>query len=167
MLYQIPPAINAHQDNSFGIYEIGQSGSGEMLDRFFANYTPRIPAGTRPEQYNIDGGNPNFFPEGGESGNKSCDLFWFYHRLTPSIDLDFQIAYPIVYPLNPTLLESDDYYWAQYSQGYLNDFLDSIDGVIYNNIPFRRSKADSELVILFFYSLWRNRKRSQHGSSVS
>ena len=46
-------------------------------------------------------------------------------------DLDFQISYPIIYPQNSILFQTDDIYYAtgqQPSQGFLNTFLDAIDG---------------------------------------
>ena len=45
-------------------------------------------------------------------------------------DLDFQISYPIIYPQNSILFQTDDpVYEANYSyQGFLNNFLDAIDG---------------------------------------
>ena len=46
-------------------------------------------------------------------------------------DLDFQISYPIIYPQNSILFQTDDRPYAtgqQPSQGFLNTFLDAIDG---------------------------------------
>ncbi len=45
-------------------------------------------------------------------------------------DLDFQISYPIIYPQNSILFQTDDdVYEANYVfQGFLNNFLDAIDG---------------------------------------
>ena len=44
--------------------------------------------------------------------------------------LDFQISYPIIYPQNSILFQTDDpVYEANYQfQGFLNNFLDAIDG---------------------------------------
>lgn len=48
----------------------------------------------------------------------------------PESDLDFQIAYPIIWPQNTVLFQSDDpVYQANYTfRGFLNTFLDAIDG---------------------------------------
>ena len=46
-------------------------------------------------------------------------------------DLDFQISYPIIYPQNSILFQTDDIYYAtgqEPSQGFLNTFLDALDG---------------------------------------
>lgn len=48
----------------------------------------------------------------------------------PESNLDFQISYPIIYPQNSILFQTDDpVYEANYSfPGFLNNFLDAIDG---------------------------------------
>ena len=45
--------------------------------------------------------------------------------------LDFQLSYPIIYPQTITLFQTDDdVYQANYTfNGFLNTFLDAIDGV--------------------------------------
>lgn len=46
-------------------------------------------------------------------------------------DLDLQISYPIIYPQNSVLFQTDDIFYAtglEASQGFLNTFLDAIDG---------------------------------------
>jgi tripeptidyl-peptidase-1 len=51
--------------------------------------------------------------------------------LTPRIDLDFTISYPIIYPQNSVLFQTDDYNYASGVEGgggFLNTFLDAIDG---------------------------------------
>ena len=45
--------------------------------------------------------------------------------------MDFQISYPIIYPQNSILFQTDDIFYAlglQNSSGFLNTFLDAIDG---------------------------------------
>ena len=48
----------------------------------------------------------------------------------PESDLDFQISYPVIYPQNSILFQTDDdVYEANYTfEGFLNNFLDAIDG---------------------------------------
>lgn len=48
----------------------------------------------------------------------------------PESDLDFQISYPLIYPRNSILFQADDpVYEANYTyEGFLNNFLDAIDG---------------------------------------
>lgn len=48
----------------------------------------------------------------------------------PESDLDFQISYPIIWPQNSILFQTDDpYYESNYTYlGFLNNFFDGIDG---------------------------------------
>jgi tripeptidyl-peptidase-1 len=104
------------EDNSLGVFEEGDYYAQEDLDLFFANYTPTIPQGTHPIPAFIDGANApvDVADGGGESA------------------LDFQLAYPILYPQTITLYQTDDLYYATNPQstasGFFNTFLDAIDG---------------------------------------
>ncbi|KAB8072615.1 peptidase S8/S53 domain-containing protein [Aspergillus leporis] len=114
-LYKIPTARAApHPNNSMGIFEEGDYYAQEDLDLFFQNYAKDIPRGTHPIPAFIDGAKAPVPVEhaGGES------------------DLDFELAYPIVYPQSITLYQTDDKHWATNSsiQGFLNTFLDALDG---------------------------------------
>ena len=85
------------------------------LNLFFATLAPQIPQGTHPTLDGIDGATApvaNVANAGAES------------------DLDFQISYPIIYPQNSILFQTDDdVYEANYTfDGFLNNFLDAIDG---------------------------------------
>lgn len=115
-LYKIPPAISAQPNNSLGIFEEGDYYSQEDLDLFFKNMTSFIPQGTHPTPAFIDGAQAPVpvSQAGGES------------------DLDFELAYPIVYPQTITLYQTDDFNYAtndSVNSGFLNTFLDAIDGV--------------------------------------
>jgi tripeptidyl-peptidase-1 len=48
----------------------------------------------------------------------------------PESDLDFQVSYPLIYPQNSILFQTDDpVYEANYTfTGFLNTFLDALDG---------------------------------------
>jgi tripeptidyl-peptidase-1 len=48
----------------------------------------------------------------------------------PESDLDFQVSYPLIYPQNAILFQTDDpVYEADYTfSGFLNTFLDALDG---------------------------------------
>ena len=48
----------------------------------------------------------------------------------PESDLDFQVSYPLIYPQNTILFQTDDpVYEANYTfSGFLNNFLDALDG---------------------------------------
>ncbi|KAI9688708.1 MAG: hypothetical protein M1822_001065 [Bathelium mastoideum] len=112
-LYDIPKAGNdPSPNNSLGIYEaLNQFYVQSDLDAFYENLTATnvtnmIPAGTHPIINSVDGGNAsstNVSQAGGEA------------------ELDFELAFPIVYPQTVTVYAADD------SFSY-NTFLDAIDG---------------------------------------
>lgn len=83
----------------------------EDLNKFFANYSSNIPQGTHPIADEING------------ANASTTVA----KASTEADLDFEVAYPIVYPQNLTDFQLG---------GFFNAFLDAIDGVsihIYQN----------------------------------
>ena len=106
-LYGIPPVGPVHPDNSLGVYEAIDRYSQDALDAFFHNSYPEIPNGTHPIESPVDGALNSTLYEEGES------------------DLDFQLAYPILYPQNITLFQTNE----GSSNGFFNVFLDAIDGV--------------------------------------
>jgi tripeptidyl-peptidase-1 len=71
-----------------GIFEEGDYFYQEDLDLFFANFTPHIPKRTQPRPAYIDGSEAplDLVGAGGES------------------DLDFELAYPLIYPQTITLI---------------------------------------------------------------
>ncbi|KAH8696765.1 putative protease S8 tripeptidyl peptidase I [Talaromyces proteolyticus] len=113
-LYNIPKAtVTPSPNNSLGIFEENDYYTQSDLDSFFTHFPSyKIPNGTAPTPAFIDGAKaPEHF--GGSESN-----------------LDFMLAYPIIYPQNITLYQTDDPYYAtgSHSQGYFNTFLDAIDG---------------------------------------
>ncbi|KUJ20186.1 subtilisin-like protein [Mollisia scopiformis] len=106
------PGGQARTDNSLGIFEEGDFYDQADLDTFFANFTPYIPQGTHPVPAFIDGAQAPV-PQ---------------YDAGPESDLDLQLSYPIIYPQNVTLFQTDDLYSAYTSRGFLNTFLDAIDG---------------------------------------
>ena len=121
-LYNITKPTKAAKGNELGIYEdqfvIGRRGdvySQTDLNMFFESYSPNIPQGTHPEARLIDGAVAPA-PAAAEAGVES--------------DLDFEVAYPLIYPQNIVLFQTDDpVYEANYTfKGQLNNFLDAIDG---------------------------------------
>jgi tripeptidyl-peptidase-1 len=118
-LYQITPNdpyAEVSLNNSLGIFEEGDYYAQQDLNRFFGNFTPYIPNGTHPIPNFIDGAKAPVSLQlaGGES------------------DLDFQLAYPLVYPQTTTLYQTDDIYYAfgndPNATGLFNTFFDAIDG---------------------------------------
>ena len=114
-LYNITNPTKAAAGNQLGIFEdLGDVYSQTDLDEFFLSLAPNIPQGTHPTLNSIDGAvAPNAVTSAGLES-----------------DLDFQISYPIIYPQNSILFQTDDpVYEANYTyQGFLNNFLDAIDG---------------------------------------
>ena len=114
-MYNITAATKAAKGNQLGIFEdLGDVYSQTDLDEFFLSLAPQIPQGTHPTLDAIDGAvAPTVVANAG-----------------PESDLDFQISYPIIYPQNSILFQTDDpVYEANYTyNGFLNNFLDAIDG---------------------------------------
>ncbi|MCJ1231705.1 Tripeptidyl-peptidase sed1 [Toensbergia leucococca] len=115
-LYNITtPDLAPNPENSLGIFEsLGDVYDQEDLNLFFESLAPNIPQGTHPILEAIDGATaPN--PED-EAGPESL--------------LDFSLAYPIIYPQTITLFQTDDdVYQNNYTyEGFLNNFLDALDG---------------------------------------
>ncbi|OKL59359.1 Aorsin [Talaromyces atroroseus] len=115
-LYEIPPANqNVNPNNSLGIFEEGDYYAQEDLNLFFRNLSSNIPQGTHPIPAFIDGAEApvNVSEAGGES------------------DLDFELAFPIIYPQTITLYQTDDSNYALAdtpTSGFFNTFLDALDG---------------------------------------
>ncbi|KAF7909907.1 uncharacterized protein EAF01_003625 [Botrytis porri] len=113
-LYHMPLASKANPNNAMGIWEEGDFYDQEDLDLFFANYTPYIPKGTHPIPNFVDGAMAPVSVEkgGGES------------------TLDFELAYPLVYPQKLVLYQTDDINYSNENPtiGAFNVFLDAIDG---------------------------------------
>ncbi|KAF2763111.1 putative alkaline serine protease AorO [Pseudovirgaria hyperparasitica] len=120
-MYNITKATKAAKGNELGIFEEGDYYSETDLVEFFATFAPNIPLLTQPILRGIDGGFAPMAVAGGES------------------NLDFQISYPIIYPQNSVLFQTDDIFYASGLEGgggFLNTFLDAIDGSYCNYTAF-------------------------------
>ena len=114
-MYNISRSTTAANGNQLGIFEdLGDVYSQMDLNEFFLTLAPYIPQGTHPTLDAIDGA---VAPKPVTSAG-------------PESDLDFQISYPLIYPQNSILFQTDDpVYEANYTyEGFLNNFLDAIDG---------------------------------------
>ncbi|OJJ43932.1 hypothetical protein ASPZODRAFT_101669 [Penicilliopsis zonata CBS 506.65] len=114
-MYNISEGTKATPNNELGIFEcLGDIYSQEDLDLFFSTLAPNIPNGTHPIPNLIDGA-VDTVPVS-EAGGESS--------------IDFQVSYPIIWPQNSVLYQTDDpVYEANYTfRGFLNNFLDAIDG---------------------------------------
>ncbi|KAJ5666609.1 hypothetical protein N7462_011018 [Penicillium macrosclerotiorum] len=114
-MYNIPTGNLSTEGNELAIFEsIGDVYAQEDLNLFFGTLAMDIPQGTHPELKSVDGGKaPTLI---GNAGAES--------------DLDLQISYPIIWPQNSILFQTDDMvYEENYTfRGFLNTFLDAIDG---------------------------------------
>lgn len=122
-MYNISAANSAVKGNELGIFEdLADYYAQEDLNLFFASLQPRIPQGTHPILEGVDGGTaPN--PTGVVGAG-------------PESDLDFQISYPLIWPQNSILFQTDDsVYEANYTfEGFFNNFLDAVS--LMSNILF-------------------------------
>lgn len=122
-LYQIPPFTSTpHPDNSLGIFEYGDIYLQSDLNTYWERFYPKIPTGTAPTFVSIDGGNDTYgFPLG-------------------EADLDVQISWPIIYPQNVTVFNSDDiptaYKTVNPLQGLFNNFLSYLDSTYCTSCSF-------------------------------
>ncbi|KAL4898153.1 peptidase S8/S53 domain-containing protein [Aspergillus ambiguus] len=114
-MYNVSDTTKATKGNELGIFEsLGDIYSQDDLDLFFATLAQEIPDGTHPTLRAIDGATAptNVLSAGPES------------------NLDFQISYPLIWPQNSVLFQTDDnVYQSNYTyEGFLNNFLYAIDG---------------------------------------
>ncbi|KKY27731.1 putative alkaline serine protease [Phaeomoniella chlamydospora] len=114
-MYNFTKGTTATEGNELGIFEdLGDVYSQEDLDLFFQALAPYIPKGTHPTLDAIDGAvAPTSVANAGYES-----------------DLDFQISYPIIWPQNSILFQTDDpVYQNDYTyDGFLNNFFDALDG---------------------------------------
>ena len=122
-LYQIPVANLSDPSNSMGIFESGDTLAQKDMNLFYTKYASNIPNDTLPTIDLIDGAKGP--KKGGEASGEA--------------DLDFQLAYSLIYPQNTTLFQADDSQVAEdfsYTSGLFNTFLDAIDGTYCNYTAF-------------------------------
>jgi tripeptidyl-peptidase-1 len=118
-LYNIPKATLAQEGNEMGIFELADEYDQEDLDIFFTTFAKNIPNGTHPILDSIDGGMAPVAQING--GGESI--------------LDFQLAFPLVYPQKINLFQVDDQFFAReflYELGSFDTFLDAVDGVSFS-----------------------------------
>ena len=93
-LYNIPEPATPHLNNSFAIFEQAVSYVQSDMDQFFQQVAPQVPVGTVPQQILLNG------------AELDTNLTGINGLGILEAELDFQTAWPLVYPLNLTLLES-------------------------------------------------------------
>ncbi|KAJ5164123.1 uncharacterized protein N7500_005953 [Penicillium coprophilum] len=124
--YGIPNNTLASPGNELGFFEgLNDHYSRNGLNKFFSTLFPYIPNGTYPEERLINGAigavedipGSNQSMDGGES------------------DLDIQAAWPLIWPQNTVLFQTDEQFYEISSSsantpyvGFWNTFYDAIDG---------------------------------------
>ncbi|XXG96353.1 hypothetical protein Hte_002635 [Hypoxylon texense] len=120
-LYGIPRGTKKNPDNKMGIFQsLGQHYTQYDLDKFFWSFTSEIPNGTHPELYSVNGG---------QGATTSL-------RLAGSeANLDFQMAYGLIWPQEAVLYQVDDEWYQNVYQtdpslytGFFNNLWNAIDG---------------------------------------
>ncbi|XDG03575.1 hypothetical protein ABKA04_003190 [Annulohypoxylon sp. FPYF3050] len=120
-MYGIPKGTKNHPDNRMGIFQsLGQHYTQYDLDKFFWSFSDEIPNGTHPELFSVDGGQ-----------GPTTSL-----RMAGSeANLDFQMAYGLIYPQDAVLYQVDDEWYQNIYQtdpaaytGFFNNLWNAIDG---------------------------------------
>ena len=94
-LYNIPDSRTYAANNTFSIFAFGGSYLQSDMDQFFAQIAPEVPVGTTADNVLLNGVQL--------TTNFSDPL---QHAPTEEANLDFQLAWPLVYPQNITLFNS-------------------------------------------------------------
>ncbi|KAL4921471.1 peptidase S8/S53 domain-containing protein [Aspergillus aurantiobrunneus] len=114
-MYNITKGTSAIAGNELGVFEtLGDIYSQEDLELFFSSLASNIPNSTHPTLHSINGAQA---PAPVDNAG-------------PESSIDFQVAYPLIWPQNTILFQTDDpVYQNNYDfDGFLNNFLDAIDG---------------------------------------
>ncbi|RFU78327.1 serine endopeptidase [Trichoderma arundinaceum] len=115
-LYQIPAVNIPVAGHEPAVYESGDTFSQEDIDSYFQKYAPYIAKGTHPKVLSIDGGQAPV-PADSEFN-------------TGESDIDIDIIQTLIWPQSMVLYQVDDrlYTTANDYSGFLNNFLDALDG---------------------------------------
>jgi tripeptidyl-peptidase-1 len=124
-LYDIPKATLHSSGNEMGVYETYDAFAQADIDLFFKNFAPWVPQGTTPEVLSVDGGTAPVGPGDPRNSGES--------------DIDLDLAYALLYPQQVIAYQVDDLPTSSGEAGkagFLNTFLDSIDGSYCNYTAF-------------------------------
>ncbi|KAM0462226.1 hypothetical protein ACHAO4_001427 [Trichoderma viride] len=115
-LYQIPEVNIPVPGNEPAVFESGDTFSQQDIDSYFEKYASYIPKGTHPKVLSVDGGNAPV------AANSPFN--------TGESDIDIDILQTLIWPQSMVLYQVDDrlYTTANNMSGFLNTFLDALDG---------------------------------------
>ncbi|KAI1325767.1 subtilisin-like protein [Xylariaceae sp. FL0255] len=121
--YNMPNGTTAYPGNQLGIFEsLDDHYSKHDLDVFFATAYPElhVPTGTYPDERLIDGA----------IGAVETPSPIYPLQVGLESSLDFDSAWPLIYPQGTVLFQTDDEYYEYTGNfsGFWNTFLDAIDG---------------------------------------
>ena len=113
-MYSVPVATRKTAGHSMGIYEQRDTYAQGDLNLFYAAYSTKIPKGTGPIKNLIDGAVAPVAQNSPLNGGES--------------DVDINLALSLIYPQSVTLYQVEDPVQAGTRSGWLNNFLDALDG---------------------------------------
>lgn len=116
-LYDIPAATLNQPENEMGLFESYDAFAQGDISLFFENFAKNVPAKTGPKVVSVDGGTAPVAPSDVRNGAES--------------DIDLGLSISLIYPQSVTLYQVDDLPNSSgetNTTGFLNTFLDSIDG---------------------------------------
>ncbi|KAK7741986.1 hypothetical protein SLS53_004569 [Cytospora paraplurivora] len=125
--YHIPNNTLAAPGNELGIFESLDDHYGKLdLDVYFSTLYPYIPNGTYPTEKLIDGAVGSAEDAGLDEEDVGVES-----------DLDFQSAWPLIWPQRTVLFQTDDQFYEVNQEqsssdtpylGFYNTFFDALDG---------------------------------------
>ncbi|RJE17197.1 hypothetical protein PHISCL_10466, partial [Aspergillus sclerotialis] len=115
-LYNITDGDKSVAGNELGIVQsLGDVYSQEDFDLFFTSVAPQIPTGTHPNLKAIGDIVDVPTTDVSKSGSESS--------------LDFEVAYPIIWPQNTVLFQTESESHDNHTYGgFVNNLLEAIDG---------------------------------------
>ncbi|KAK1244299.1 hypothetical protein MKX07_003098 [Trichoderma sp. CBMAI-0711] len=123
-LYQIPATSHPVAGLEPAVYESGDTFAQADLDSYYHKYAPWIANGTHPRILSVDGGEAPVAPDSEYNTGES--------------DIDIDIIQTLLWPQTMVLYQVDDrlYTTANNYSGFLNHFLDALDGSYCHSTAF-------------------------------
>ncbi|KAL3958263.1 hypothetical protein ACCO45_006425 [Purpureocillium lilacinum] len=123
-LYNIPAVNVPVPGNEPAVFESGDTYSQQDIDSYFHKYTPYIRNGTHPKLQSVDGADAPVAPTSPYNTGES--------------EIDIDIIQSLIWPQSMVLYQVDDrlYTTANNMSGFLNTFLDALDGSYCHSTAF-------------------------------